>query len=61
MSVVKNLLGLFAGLSFGAIWILLGLTLSAVSLTVTLTIVYFFLAVAGVVPPQDFVPLVPYV
>lgn len=25
-----------------------------------LSIVYFFLAMAGIVPPQDFVPLIPY-
>lgn len=59
--MIREVLGVSGVIGFGIIWSLLGLLLSAISLTITLTIVYFFLAAAGVVPPLDFVPFVPYI
>jgi hypothetical protein len=58
---MSRVLPLFGGLIVGVLWILFSLTLSAISLSISLTIVYFFLAAAGIVPPIDFVPFIPYV
>lgn len=35
-------------------------TFYGTGLVIVLSVLYFFLAMAGIVPPQDFVPLVPY-
>lgn len=35
-------------------------TFYGTDLVIVLSVLYFFLAMAGIVPPQDFVPLVPY-
>lgn len=59
--IVLPVIGVFAALIVSLLWILLGLTVSGISLTISFTIVYFFLAAAGFVPPQDFIPFVPYV
>lgn len=62
--MIRNVLGFLGGLAGllagGAIYLVFALGVSALSLTVTLSVVYIFLAMAGIVPPQDFVPLVPY-
>jgi hypothetical protein len=41
--------------------ILLNILFGVLSLLVFCTIIYFFLAAAGIVPPADVIPFVPYV
>jgi len=62
MNNVKDAVLGFGGIAtFGFLWILLSLAVSAASLIITCLIIYFFLAAAGVFPPIDFVPLIPFV
>lgn len=62
--MIRDLLGIFGTLfgllAGGVLYIIIALGLYALSLTVALSVVYIFLAMAGIVPPQDFVPFVPY-
>lgn len=41
--------------------ILLNLTLGVLTILFFCAIIYFFLAAAGIVPPADVIPFVPYV
>lgn len=45
----------------GIIAIILNLLFGALTLIIFCAIVYFFLAAAGIVPPQNVVPMIPFI
>jgi nitrate reductase NapE component len=49
------------GLFIAIFWLLFGAAVGVASVVGFGFIVYFFLAMAGVVPPVDFFPFVPYI
>mgnify|MGYP006282920781 CR=1 FL=1 len=65
MSVAKKFAGVVAffggGLAAFLITVVLGLLIIGLKVTVIGAVVYMFLALAGIVPPADVIPLVPLV
>lgn len=62
--MIKNILSffprLFSIVAVVAVYLIFCIAVSAISLYITLSVVYMFLAMAGVVPPQSHIPFVPY-
>jgi hypothetical protein len=60
-ALVRLLLGIVGTVIGGLLFILLGFLLIVGKLALIGFIIYFFVAAAGLVPPLDFIPLIPYI
>jgi len=56
-----GLIGAFISVLFFSLYVVFYLFLSVASLALIGFVIYFFVAAAGLVPPIDFIPMIPYI
>jgi len=61
LSLFRGPLTLLGGLLFAVLLVSLYLLYVVVLVSIVGFIIYFFLAIAGIFPPVDFIPFIPYI